>query len=156
MSRKKTLKKRQVLPDSVYDSCLITMFINRILKKGKKNLAQKIFDQSMIEIQESTKLDPIEVLQEAITNVTPTMEVKSKRIGGSTYQVPKEVSSERGTTLALRWILQAAKNRPERGMILKLSHEIIDASKKSGSAVRKRDETHRMAESNKAYAHFKY
>ena len=97
-----------------------------------------------------------EVLQEAITNVTPTMEVKSKRIGGSTYQVPKEVSSERGTTLALRWILQAAKNRPERGMILKLSHEIIDASKKSGSAVRKRDETHRMAESNKAYAHFKY
>jgi len=132
------------------------MLINRILKKGKKNLAQRIFDQSMMEIQESTSRDPIEVLGEAIVNVTPTMEVKSKRVGGSTYQVPREVCSERGTTLALRWILQGAETRPERGMVLQLSREIIDASKNTGSAIRKKDETHRMAEANKAYAHFKF
>jgi len=161
MSRKSVSKKRAnlasgVRPDPVYDSLLVSMLINRILKRGKKTLAQRIFDQAMEEIKLSTNQDPLKVLKVAILKITPVLEVKSKRVGGSTYQVPKEVSVERGTTLALRWLLQAAKNRPDRGMALKLANEIIDASKETGNAVRKKDETHRMAEANKAFAHYRF
>ena len=131
------------------------MLIHRILRKGKRNLAQRIFDRTMEEIQAATGSDPQDVLQQAIQNVTPKTEVKSKRVRGSTYQVPKEVSSERGLTLGLRWLLQAAKQRPERGMIRQLAAEIIAASDRRGNAIRKCDEIHRMAEANRAYAHLK-
>jgi len=156
MSRKNTPKKRTLTPDPIYDSRLVTMLIHQILKKGKKNLAQKIFYQAMTYIEESTKKDPLDVLREAILNITPAVEVKSKRVGGSTYQVPREIAIERGTTLAIRWLIQAAKSRSDRGMILKLSREIIDASNNSGNAIRKKEETHRMAEANKAFSHYRF
>jgi small subunit ribosomal protein S7 len=156
MSRKNTSKKRQLFPDPTYNSYLVSMFINRLLQKGKKSVATKIFNEAMIITQESTDKEPLDVLREAILNVTPIIEVKSKRVGGSTYQVPKEVSSERGTALAMRWILQAAKNRPDRGMIQKLANEIIDASNQTGNAIRKKEETHKMAEANKAFAHYRF
>jgi len=156
MAHKKIVKKQTVPDGSEYENFLIHMFINRILKNGKKSLAQRIFDRAMLQIQESTKSNSGEILKEAIKNVTPRVEVKSRRMRGSTYQVPKEISQTRGITLGLRWIIQAAKTRPERGMILRLANEIIDASKKSGIAVRKRDEMHRVAEANKAYARFKF
>ena len=155
MSRNKNLKKHNIAADPVYNSELVSMLINRLLKKGKKTIAEKIFNQAMIKIQESTNKDPLEVLRDAIVNLTPIVEVKSKRVGGSTFQVPREVSTEKGTTLALRWLIIAAKSRSDRGMVLKLANEILDASNKTGSAIRKKEETHRMAEANKAFAHYR-
>jgi small subunit ribosomal protein S7 len=155
MSRRSTPKKIPISPDPIYQSRLVSLFINRLLKKGKKTIAQKIFYEAMKEIEIATKTAPLDVLKEALVNVTPSVEVKSRRVGGSTRQVPLEVKSERGTTLALCWIIQAARNRPGRGMISKLAREILDASKNSGQAARKKEETHRMAESNKASAHFR-
>jgi len=159
MSRKNNFKKRYVFPEktssSGFNDYLVNMLVHRILKKGKKALARRIFTKVMIQLQESTKEDPIEILRVAVKNITPKVEVKSKRVGGSTYQVPKEVSLERGTTLALRWLLNAAKARPERGIIVKLTSEILDASQGNGGAVRKKQEIKRMADANKAFSHFR-
>ena len=124
--------------------------------KGKKTVAQKIFYQAMKKIEESTKQDPLEVLRQAIVNTTPIVEVKARRIGGSTYQVPVEIKTDRGTSLALRWIVKSARNRPGREMVFKLSNEIIDAFNNTGASIRKKEETHRMAESNKAFANFRF
>ena len=156
MSRRRTAKKRLITPDPIYNSTLVTMLINRLLLKGKKTLAQQIFYQAMKQIEESTQQDPLEVLRQAVVNVTPLVEVKARRVGGSTYQVPLEVKADRGTSLALRWLIKSARTRSGREMVSKLSNEILDAFNNTGAAVRKREEIHRMAEANKAYAQFRF
>jgi small subunit ribosomal protein S7 len=155
MSRRRTPKKRFLSPDPVYDSHLVHMIVNHIMKKGKKSLAYRIFYEAMKQIGETTKKDPVEVIEQAIRNATPVVEVKARRIGGSTYQVPLEVNKERGTALAIRWILSSCKKRSGRNMILKLTNEFLDASNKMGNAIKKRDEIHKMAEANKAFAKYR-
>nr|UAD88907.1 ribosomal protein S7 [Gracilariopsis chorda] len=156
MSRRNTAKKRLIDADPVYNSKLINMLTVRILKNGKKRLAYKIIYRSLDIIQNKTSNDPLQVLEKAIRNATPLVEVKSRRIGGSTYQVPMEVRAYRGTNLALRWITKFAHTRSGKSMALKLANEIIDASNDSGNTIRKKEETHRMAEANKAFAHYRY
>jgi small subunit ribosomal protein S7 len=155
MSRRNIVKKRYPLPDSQYNSLLVSLLTARILKKGKKNLSNSIVSEAFALIKEKTSEEAIKIFETAIKNITPIVEVKARRIGGSTYQVPLEVNNYRGTTLALNWLIKGAKDRYGRTMSLKLAIEIIDASKGFGNAVRKREETHRMAEANKAFAHFR-
>ncbi|MCJ8281056.1 MAG: 30S ribosomal protein S7 [Cyanobacteria bacterium J06649_11] len=156
MSRRGVIQRRAVPPDSVYNSRLISMTIRRIMRHGKKSLAARIVYDAMKIIEERTGGDPIEVFERAIRNLTPLVEVKARRVGGATYQVPMEVRSERGTTLALRWLVQYSRQRPGRTMASKLANELMDASNETGTAIRKREETHRMAEANKAFAHYRY
>ena len=156
MSRRGVILRRAVPPDSVYNSRLISMTIRRIMRHGKKSLAARIVYDAMKIIEERTGGDPTEVFERAIRNLTPLVEVKARRVGGATYQVPLEVRSERGTTLALRWLVQYSRQRPGRTMASKLANELMDASNETGSAIRKREETHRMAEANKAFAHYRY
>jgi small subunit ribosomal protein S7 len=131
------------------------MMISHILKEGKKALAYRLMYDAMKRIEKTTQQDPIQVVEDAVRHATPTIEVKARRVGGSIYQVPLEVNPERGTALALRWILLSARNRPGRDMVSNLANELVDASNRIGTSVRKRDEMHRMAESNKAFAHFR-
>nr|YP_010728923.1 ribosomal protein S7 [Lithothamnion corallioides]WEA77093.1 ribosomal protein S7 [Lithothamnion corallioides] len=156
MSRRNTAKKRVILPDPIYNSRLVSMLTVRILKSGKKSLAQKIIYKSLDIIKERTSNDPLEILEKAIRNATPLVEVKARRVGGSTYQVPMEIRAYRGTNLALRWLTQFAKKRSGKNMANKLANEIVDASNDNGNTIRKREETHRMAEANKAFAHYRY
>ena len=156
MSRKRTSKKRQILPDPIYNSTLVTLLINKILLKGKKTIAQKIFYQSMTKIKESMNQDSLEILRQAVINITPRLEVKARRVGGSTYQVPLEVKTERGTSLALRWLVKSARSRHGNEMVSKLSNEIIDAYNNTGVSIRKKEEMHKMAEANKAFANFRF
>ena len=156
MSRRSIVKKRYPDPDPTYNSLLVSLLTARILKSGKKTLANKIVTETFALVSEKTDEDPIQVFEKAIKNITPLVEVKARRIGGSTYQVPLEVSRYRGTTLALRRLIKAASDRSGRTTSLKLASEIMDASSGVGNAVRKREETHRMAEANKAFAHFRY
>ncbi|WP_414623004.1 30S ribosomal protein S7 [Calothrix sp. CCY 0018] len=156
MSRRGVIQRRAVPPDSVYNSRLISMTIRRIMRHGKKSLAARIVYDAMKIIEERTGGDPTEVFERAIRNLTPLVEVKARRVGGATYQVPMEVRSERGTTLALRWLVQYSRQRPGRTMASRLANELMDASNETGSAIRKREETHRMAEANKAFAHYRY
>nr|YP_009397708.1 ribosomal protein S7 [Dipterosiphonia australica]ARW66894.1 ribosomal protein S7 [Dipterosiphonia australica] len=156
MSRRNTAKKRTIYADPVYKSKIISMFTARILKDGKKGLAQKMIYEALDIIKNKTENDPIVILEKAVRNTTPLVEVKARRIGGSTYQVPMEVRAYRGTNLALRWIKKFALQRTGKSMAIKLANEIIDASNENGNAIRKREETHRMAEANKAFAHYRY
>nr|YP_010903337.1 ribosomal protein S7 [Hypnea cornuta]YP_010903535.1 ribosomal protein S7 [Hypnea cryptica]WCH55790.1 ribosomal protein S7 [Hypnea cornuta]WCH55988.1 ribosomal protein S7 [Hypnea cryptica] len=156
MSRRNQAKKRFVSADPIYQSKLISMLTVRILKHGKKELAQKIIYKALDIIEEKTSNNPLEVLEQAIRNATPLVEVKAKRVGGSTYQVPMEVRAYRGTNLALRWLTKFSKDRSGKNMSIKLANEIIDASKDIGNTIRRREETHRMAEANKAFAHYRY
>ena len=156
MSRRGVIQRRAVPPDSVCNSRLISMTIRRIMRHGKKSLAARIVYDAMKIIEERTGGEPTEVFERAIRNLTPLVEVKARRVGGATYQVPMEVRSERGTTLALRWLVQYSRQRPGRTMASKLANELMDASNETGSAIRKREETHRMAEANKAFAHYRY
>lgn len=156
MSRRRTPKKRVVMPDPVYDSRLIELVVRQLMREGKKSLAYRIMYESMNQIAETTQQDPLVIIEQAIRNATPLVEVKARRIGGSTYQVPLEVRAERGTALAIRWILLAARNRTAKTMSNKLTSELLDASKSSGSAIRKRDEVHKMAEANKAFAKYRF
>ena len=156
MSRRNTAKKREILPDPLYNSRLVSMITMRVLKHGKKSLAQKIIYKSLDIIHEKTSTDPIEILEKAIRNTTPLVEVKARRVGGSTYQVPMEIRAYRGTNLALRWLTSFAKKRAGKNMAIKLANEILDAFNENGSTIRKREETHRMAEANKAFAHYRY
>jgi small subunit ribosomal protein S7 len=156
MSRRSIVKKRYPLPDSNYNSSLVSLLIARILKKGKKRLADSIVLETFSSIKERTSDEPVRVFETAIKNTTPLVEVKARRVGGSNYQVPLEVNRYRGTTLALRWLIKAAKERSGRTTSIKLANEIIDASNSIGNAVRKREETHRMAEANKAFAQFRF
>ncbi|MCY4021171.1 MAG: 30S ribosomal protein S7 [Chloroflexi bacterium] len=147
---------RRVPPNDVkYDNLHVAMFINRMMRGGKKSLATRIMYQAMESMGERTKKDPVEVFETAIRNVAPTVEVKPKRVGGSTYQVPIDVSHERGITLAMRWLIQFARDRSGRSMAEKLANELLDAYNGQGNAIRKKDETHRMAEANRAFAHFR-
>ena len=156
MSRRNTAKKRPIHADPIYNSKLISMLTVRILKSGKKGLAQKIIYQSLEIIKERTNKEPLTILEQAVRNTTPLVEVKARRIGGSTYQVPMEVRAYRGTNLALRWITKFARQRSGKSMVIKLANEIVDASNENGNAIRKKEETHRMAEANKAFAHYRY
>ncbi len=148
--------KRDVLPDSIYNSKLITKLTNTVMKDGKKNTAQKIVYEAFDIIKEKTGKEPVEVFNTALENVKPALEVKSRRIGGSNYQVPNEVSDDRAQTLAFRWIVNYAKTRNGKGMAINLANELIDASNGVGGAVKKREDTHKMAEANKAFAHYKW
>ncbi|MBW2004203.1 MAG: 30S ribosomal protein S7 [Deltaproteobacteria bacterium] len=156
MPRKAIILKREILPDPKYKSELVAKFINRIMQRGKKNLAQSILYDAFDIIHEKAKEDPLSLFQKAIENVKPVVEVKSRRVGGSTYQVPTEVRYLRRTTLSLRWILTSAKQRGEKGMAAKLAGELLDASKGRGVAFKKKEDTHRMAEANKAFAHYRW
>ncbi|MEL7035759.1 MAG: 30S ribosomal protein S7 [Cyanobacteria bacterium J06592_8] len=156
MSRRRVVQKRPVPPDSVYNSRLVSMMVRRIMRHGKKSLAYKIIYDAMKIIEERTGSEPLELFEKAVKNVTPLVEVKARRVGGATYQVPMEVRSERGITLALRWLINYSRQRAGRTMAMKLANELMDAANETGSAVRKREETHRMAEANKAFAHYRY
>ena len=156
MSRRHRAKKRIIFPDSIYDSRLVSMLVHRIMKNGKKALAFKIVYQALCLIGEKTQQDPLQILENAILNVKPLVEVKARRVGGSAYQVPIEVNSERGTVLAIQWILFAARNRSGINIIIKLTNEILDASNQIGGAIKRRIEVHRMAEANKAFAKFRF
>ena len=154
--RKKRAVKRDVLPDPIYNSKVVTKLINSIMNDGKKEKAQKILYTAFNTIKEKTGKEPMEVFNQALENIKPALEVKSKRVGGSNYQVPIEVSNERAQVLGLRWLTHYARLRGGRGMAENLANEIIDASNGTGAAVKKREDTHRMAEANKAFAHYRW
>lgn len=154
--RKRKAEQRTVLNDPIYNSKVVTKLINRIMLDGKKGTAQKILYDALNIIKEKTGRDPLEVFNEAYENVKPSLEIKSRRIGGGNYQVPVEVREERKQTLALRWIVQYARSRNGKGMAENLANEIMDAAAGTGSAVKKREDTHKMAEANKAYAHYRW
>jgi small subunit ribosomal protein S7 len=155
MSRRNNTKREFVLPDPVYKSYLVSLLTVRILKNGKKTLAQKIIDQTFEIIRERTKQDPLKIFEKAVKNASPLVEVKGTRVGGSTYQVPREISRFRATNLSLRWLVRFSRDRPGRSMAIKLATELIDSSKGIGNAIRKKEETHRMAEANKAFSHLR-
>ena len=154
--RKRQAIKREVLADPIYNSKMITKLINGIMLGGKKGTAQKILYSALDIVKEKTNKDPLEVLNQAFENIKPALEIKSRRIGGSNYSVPMEVREDRANALTLRWLIQYAKNRTGKGMAEKLAAEIIDASNGVGGAVKKREDTHKMAEANKAYAHYRW
>ena len=156
MPRKGNVPKREVLADPVYGSVDVAKFINRLMRRGKRSVAEKIFYSTMNNLQEKTKEDATEVFKKALTNVIPLLEVKARRIGGSTYQVPLEVKADRGFALASAWLIESAKKRNGKSFIDKLTNELIDASNGQGSACKKREDTHKMAEANKAFAHYRY
>ncbi|MBI2451371.1 MAG: 30S ribosomal protein S7 [Parcubacteria group bacterium] len=153
MRRKQNIK-RNLLPDPLYNDAAVAKMINHIMKEGKKTTAQKIVWQALDEINKQTKKEALEIFDLAIKNASPLLEVKSRRIGGATYQVPREVRGERRLALAMRWIINAARAKKGKPMALKLADELVLASKNEGSAIKKRNDTHRMAEANKAFAHF--
>ena len=156
MPRKGPAVKREIIPDPVYKDRLVSRFINRLFSRGKKSVAEKIFYTSMENIAERSGKDALEVFQQAVKNVMPVVEVKPRRVGGATYQVPVEVRPERRTALAIRWLIMNARKRPGRTMIEKLTGELLDASNGAGAAVKRREDTHRMADANKAFAHYKW
>jgi small subunit ribosomal protein S7 len=156
MSRRNISKKRFPQADSTYNSYLVSLLISRILKSGKKTLAQNIVKGAFEIIKDKTNEDPLVIFEKAIKNASPIVEVKARRIGGSTYQVPVEVSGFRATNLSLRWIIRYARQRVGRSMSIKLASEIIDTANDIGNTIKKKEETHRMAEANKAFAHFRY
>ncbi|MDT8897733.1 MAG: 30S ribosomal protein S7 [Thermanaerothrix sp.] len=148
-------ERRELPPDVRYGSVLVQKFINHVMRRGKKSLAMRIVYDSFDVIREKTGKNPLEVFEQAIRNVGPIMEVRPRRVGGATYQVPMEVPDYRRTTLAMRWILEAAKARTGKSMVEKLSAELLDAASGQGAAIRKRDETHKMAEANRAFSHYR-
>lgn len=156
MSRRNISKKRFPEMDAVYNSYLVSLLITRILKSGKKTIAKKIVYQAFDIIKKKTNQDPLTIFEKAIKNASPIVEVKARRVGGSTYQVPVEVSGFRATNLSLCWIIKYANQRVGRSMSIKLANEIIDTANDIGNTIKKKEETHRMAEANKAFAHFRY
>jgi len=154
MAKRKKIKKREILPDLVYNNVKVAKFINQIMRRGKKTIARKIVYRAFDFIKEKTKKDPLEIFEKAIENASPLLEVKPKRVGGATYQVPREVRGDRRMTLAMRWIIKAAKSKKGKSMKEKLAEELISASENEGAAVKKKEDTHRMAEANRAFAHF--
>ncbi len=155
MSRRNKPAKRIPAPDPVFNNVDISRFINRLMRRGKKSLAERIFYNTLENIKTKTKDEPLEVFQKALTNVTPLLEVKARRIGGSTYQVPLDVKADRGMALGSTWLIDAAKKRSGKSMVEKLTAEILDASNGNGAACKKREDTHKMAEANKAFAHYR-
>jgi small subunit ribosomal protein S7 len=156
MPRRREVAKREILPDPKYNSKLVAKFVNKVMRRGKKSLAERILYGAFDLIGQRTKQDPLDVFHKALDNVRPLIEVKSRRVGGSTYQVPVEVRADRRNALAMRWIINYSKSRSEKTMIQKLAGELQDASQNRGAAVKKREDTHRMAEANKAFAHYRW
>ena len=156
MPRRRQIEPRKLPPDPVYNSTLAEKFINSMMWDGKKNVAQKAFYSAMTKIQERTSDDPLKIFKKAVENCKPLLEVKTRRVGGANYQVPVEVSQTRRTSLAIRWILSNARSRPEKGMPEKLAYELNDAANMRGGAIKKKDDVHRMAEANKAFAHYRW
>ncbi len=156
MPRRRVAEKRDVLPDPIYNSVVVTKFINGIMWAGKKTVAEKIFYGAMKQVAEKTGEEPLKVFKKALENVAPALEVKSRRIGGATYQVPLEVTRERKNTLAIRWIVGFARNRGEKTMQDRLVGELIDAMNNRGGSVKKKEDVHRMADANKAFAHYRF
>ena len=156
MSRRSKAQRILAEPDPIYNSRLVTLLISRILQSGKKSLAQKIVYNALELISAKTEENPVLVLEKAVKNVTPQVEVKARRVGGSTYQVPIEIRAYRGTNVSLKWITEFARARAGKSMSLKLSNEIMDAAKETGNSIRKKEQTQKMADANKAFAHFRY
>ena len=156
MSRRSRAQRKLAEPDPIYNSRLVTLLVSRILQSGKKSLAQKIVYNALEIISSKTEENPVLVLEKAVKNVTPQVEVKARRVGASTYQVPIEVRAYKGTNISLKWITEFARARSGKSMSIKLSNEIIDAAKETGNSVRKKEQTHKMADANKAFAHFRY
>jgi len=156
MPRKGIVKKREVAPDPKYKSRLVAKFINCLMKKGKKSVAQSILYDAFDIISKRTKQDPLLIFQKAVENTKPVVEVRSRRVGGATYQVPVEVKSERRLALAIRWLINYARQRGEKSMSAKFAGELLDAANHRGSAIKKKEDTHRMAEANKAFAHYRW
>ena len=156
MPRRRVAVKREVLPDPIYNSVVVTKFINGIMLKGKKSIAEQVFYGAMKEIAEKTGEEPLKIFKHALDNVAPALEVKSRRIGGATYQVPLEVTRDRKNTLAIRWLVNNARNRGEKTMQGRIVGEILDANNNRGGSVKKKDDVHRMAEANKAFAHYRF
>jgi small subunit ribosomal protein S7 len=156
MPRRREVPQRAPLPDPIYNSNLVSSFVNVVMKRGKKSTAEGVVYRAFDKIKERTQEDPLKVFKKAIDNIKPTLEVKSRRVGGSNYQVPVEVRPERRTSLSLRWLVTFARERPEKTMVEKLASEILDASQNRGGSVKKREDTHRMAEANKAFAHYRW
>ena len=155
MSRKKQAPKRIFYPDPKYKSLILGKFINFVMYDGKKATSEKIIYEALDKVKSKTKEDPIKIFNDAINNIRPNLEVRSRRVGGATYQVPVEVKNNRSQALAIRWIVNAMRSRKEKNMIEKLSAELLDAANNKGSAIKKREDTHKMAEANKAFAHFR-
>ena len=156
MSRRNAAEKRPVLPDPQFNNRLASMMVHRLMKHGKKSTAQKILSDAFGLINERTGSDPIELFETAVKNVTPLVEVRARRVGGATYQVPVEVKAKRSQALALRWLIDASRKRKDKNMPDKIFNEIFDAYQNRGSAIKKKEDTHKMAESNKAFAHFRW
>ena len=156
MPRRRSPEKRKILPDPKYKDIIVAKFMNHIMKDGKKSVAEKIVYEAIEKIKSKTKEEPINVFNEAINNIKPTVEVRSRRVGGATYQVPVEVKSKRAQALAIRWLVDASRKRKDKQMSDKIFNELYDAYEKKGSAVKKREDVHKMAESNKAFAHFRW
>ncbi len=156
MARRRVAARREILPDPKFGSILLTKFVNMIMQDGKKAVAERIIYGALDQISDKKGGDPLEALDGAMDNVRPMVEVKSRRVGGATYQVPVEVRAKRRDSLAMRWLIEAARKRSEKSMALRLAGELMDASEQRGSAVRKREDTHRMAEANKAFSHYRW
>lgn len=156
MARKREIPVRPVTPDAKYNSKLVTMFVHKIMRDGKKSTAESVLYEAFNVIEEKASKPPLEIFESAINNVKPKIEVKSRRVGGSTYQVPTEIRESRRIALAIRWLLSYSAARPEKGMHAKLAGELMDAANDRGASVKKREDTHKMAEANKAFAHYRW
>ncbi len=156
MPRRREVTRRAILPDPKYKNPLVARFINNVMKRGKKSVAERILYGALEIIQERAKEDPLKLFEKSVSNVKPVIEVKSRRVGGATYQVPTEVRPERRTALAIRWLINYAKERSEKSMEEKLAAELIDAANNRGGAIKKREDVHKMAEANKAFAHYRW
>ena len=156
MSRRKAAPKRTILPDPKYGNLKVAKFMNQIMKNGKKSLAEGIVYGALNEIETKSKKEPVEVFEKALEEVGPVVEVKARRVGGATYQVPLEVRPSRRQALAMRWLVNSARARSEKTMTLKLANELLDASEGKGEAIKKKEDTHRMAEANRAFSHFRF
>jgi len=156
MPRRREVTKREILPDPKYKNALVARFVNNIMERGKKSVAEGIFYRAMGLIQQRTQEDPLKLFEKSVSNVKPIIEVKSRRVGGATYQVPTEVRPERRTALAIRWLIAYSGERSEKSMEEKLAGELIDAANNRGGAIKKREDVHKMAEANKAFAHYRW
>ena len=156
MPRRRRAVIREVVPDPVYNSTLVEKFVNSMMWQGKKTVAQGIFYEAMDKLRDRTSDDPLKAFKKAVENAKPLLEVKTRRVGGANYQVPIEVNADRRTSLAIRWILQYSRSRGEKGMVDKLTNELLDAANGKGAAIKKKEDVHRMAEANKAFAHYRW
>ena len=156
MSRRHRAEKREIIPDPKFGDVVLTKFMNSIMNDGKKSVAERIVYGALDQIEDKTKQNPLELFRQALENVMPALEVRSRRVGGATYQVPVEVRTDRRQALAIRWIISAARGRNENTMVERLSNELLDAANNRGTAVKKREDTHRMAEANRAFSHYRW